>query len=145
MARTSELSARLLAVVDALPIEPGMRVLEIGGAPGAAAREVAARIGPDGHVVVLDRSARGIELTRRRCSEEILAGTLSTVCVAIENFILEDVESRFDLAFACRVGALDGRHPQLRERAIDRIRAALRQDAPLFVDTGEPLRRVDLA
>jgi len=38
---SATLSARLLRVVDALPLSPGVRVLEIGGAPGAAAGEVA--------------------------------------------------------------------------------------------------------
>lgn len=61
---TAELSPRLAAVVAALPLRSGMRVLEIGGAPGAAARAVAARIG-DGHVLVMDRSAKGVALTRR--------------------------------------------------------------------------------
>jgi len=75
----SALSARLLAVVDALPLRPGLRVLEIGGAPGAAAREVARRVAPDGHILVLDRSAAGIELTRENCSAEIDAGLLSTL------------------------------------------------------------------
>ena len=42
----SILSDRLAAIVDALPLQPGQRVLEIGGAPGAAAKEVARRIGP---------------------------------------------------------------------------------------------------
>ena len=38
------LSARLGAVLDALPLRPGLRVLEIGGAPGTLARAIAARI-----------------------------------------------------------------------------------------------------
>jgi hypothetical protein len=37
-----------------------MRVLEIGGAPGTAAKEVAKRAGPSGHVLVIDRSAKGV-------------------------------------------------------------------------------------
>ena len=53
------LSARLKAIVDALPLKPGLRVLEIGCGPGAAAREVAARIG-SGYVLGIDRSPRAI-------------------------------------------------------------------------------------
>ncbi|WP_255375646.1 hypothetical protein [Saccharomonospora sp. CUA-673] len=60
------LSPRLAAVVDALPLKPGLRVLEIGGAPGPAAREVARRIQPGGHILVVDRSARGVALTEQR-------------------------------------------------------------------------------
>ena len=42
------LSPRLLAVVEALPLEPGLRVLEVGPGTGAAAREVARRVQPGG-------------------------------------------------------------------------------------------------
>jgi protein-L-isoaspartate O-methyltransferase len=38
------LSPRLAAIVDALPLKPGMRVLEIGCGPGAAARVIARRL-----------------------------------------------------------------------------------------------------
>lgn len=48
----------------------------------------------------------------------------------------------FDLAFACRVGALDGRHPALFEAAVARIRSALVAGGGLFVDTGDPIERV---
>ncbi|MDR5701848.1 hypothetical protein [Agromyces aerolatus] len=44
------LSARLAAIVEALPLRPGMRVLEIGGAPGAAARAVA--LTPTGRLLI---------------------------------------------------------------------------------------------
>lgn len=44
-----KLSARLQAVIEALPLRPGIRVLEIGCGPGVAARAIAHRIG-DGHV-----------------------------------------------------------------------------------------------
>ena len=64
----SALSSRLAGIVDALPLREGMRVLEIGGAPGAAAREVAKRIGPDGHILVIDRSAKGVALTERNAA-----------------------------------------------------------------------------
>jgi cyclopropane fatty-acyl-phospholipid synthase-like methyltransferase len=53
------LSARLAAIVDALPLRSGLRVLEIGCGPGAAAREIAHRIG-DGHVLAIDRSAKAM-------------------------------------------------------------------------------------
>jgi len=138
------LSARLLGVVDALPLRPGLRVLEIGGAPGAAAREVASRVGPSGHVLVLDRSPAGIALTRTSCAELVDSGVLSTLCAPVEDFALDADTPLFDLAFACRVGALDGRHPALYEAALRCIRFAVRPGGALYVDTGDPLRRFDL-
>lgn len=138
------LSPRLLEVVDALPLRPGMRVLEVGGAPGAAAREVARRVGPGGHVLVLDRSPTGIAQTRSACADEIAAGTLSTLCASVESFELPEGVAPFDLAFACRVGALDGRHPALYGAAVKRLRSALVPGAALWVDTGAPLTRIPL-
>lgn len=137
-------SARLAAVVEALPLRPGLRVLEIGGAPGAAAREVARRIG-DGHVLVIDRSARGVALVERTAADEIAAGRLSVRHVAAEDLELLAGEAPYDLAFAVRVGALDGRHPEAGVLARRRIAAALTPTGRLLIDGGDPLREVDLS
>ena len=137
------LSARLEAIVNALPLRPGIRVLEIGGAPGAAAREVAARIG-DGHVRVIDRSVTGIAQIERNAAAEIAAGRLSVRQVAAENFQLAPGEAPYDLAFAVRVGALDGRHPEAGRRALERIAAALTPAGKLYIDGGDPLREIAL-
>ena len=136
-----KLSARLASLVDALPLRPGMRVLEIGCGPGAAAREIARRIG-NGHVLAIDRSPRAIAQARATCAAEIQAVRLSVRCVAIEDFELEPGEEPFDLAFAARVGALDGRHPELEEQALRRIARALKADGRLFIDGGDPLREI---
>ena len=48
----------------------------------------------------------------------------------------------FDLAFAVRVGCLDGRHPEAAAAALTRVRAALNPGGRLFVDGGDPLREV---
>ncbi|QIK67963.1 methyltransferase domain-containing protein [Nocardioides sp. HDW12B] len=141
----TDLSPRLAAVVDALPLRTGLRVLEIGGAPGAAAREVASRVGPSGHVLVVDRSPRGVALVERACADEIAAGTLSVRCVAAEELALQPGEAPYDLCFAVRVGALDGRHPRAGALARARIRAALVPSGRLYVDGGDPLREVPLA
>ena len=139
------LSPRLAEIVAALPLRPGMRVLEIGGAPGAAARAVAERIGERGHVLVIDRSNRGIAQTNRLAALEIAAGRLRTRCVAIEDFELEPGEIPYDLAFGVRVGALDGRHPGAGREAVRRIAAALVPGGSLFIDGGNPLRAVPLS
>ena len=138
------LSPRLLRVVDALPLTPGLRVLEVGGAPGAAAREIAARVGPTGHVLVLDRSPAGIDLTRIGCEAEITAGLLTTMCAPVEDFRLPDGTEPFDIALACRVGALDGRHPALFRDSIRNLAAAVLPGGLLYVDTGDPLTAIPL-
>jgi SAM-dependent methyltransferase len=128
------LSPRLAALVDALPLEPHSRVLEIGCGPGAAARAVAARL-DTGHVLAVDRSATAIAQASRACAAEIAAGRLSLRCAAVEDLVLEPGEAPFDLAFAARVGVLDGRHPDAGARA--RIAAALTPTGRLFVDGRE--------
>lgn len=139
----STLSPRLAAVVAALPLRPGIRVLEIGGAPGAAAKVVARRIG-DGHVLVIDRSAAGVAQIERNAAAEIADGRLSVRQIAAEDFELSASERPFDLAFAIRVGALDGRHPRAGEAALRRIAAALTPEGRLFIDGGDPLRELPL-
>ena len=141
---TRPLSPRLQAVVNALPLRPGLRVLEVGGAPGAAARAVAHVVGPEGHVLVLDRSASGIAATNRSSASEIAAGTLSTLCSPVEDFTLPEGVAPFHVAFACRVGALDGRHPKAHDAALECISHALTPTGQLFIDTGNPLSEVQL-
>jgi len=136
--------ARLLRVVDALPLSPGVRVLEIGGAPAAAAVEVARRVALTGHVLVLDRSPTGIQRTRQNCQDQVGAGLLTTMCASVEEFTLPAGVEVFDIAFACRVGALDGRHMNLYDDAIRNIAAAPKPNGHLYIDTGNPLRRIDL-
>jgi SAM-dependent methyltransferase len=142
-AMAKHLSPRLAEIVEALPLRPGARVLEIGCGPGAAARAIAKRIG-DGHILAIDRSAKAIQQAQAASQEELASGRMSLRQVAIEEFALESGEPPFDIAFAVRVGALDGRHPHLEKRAHRRIADALAPDGQFFVDTGNPLRRVEL-
>lgn len=137
------LSPRLKAIVDALPLRAGMRVLEIGCGPGAAAREVSRRIG-GGHVLAIDRSAKAVGQARTACAQEIAAGRLSVRPAAVEDFELAPGEAPYDLAFAVRVGALDGRHPELAAQALARIAAALTPGGRLYIDGGDPLRELPL-
>jgi tRNA A58 N-methylase Trm61 len=139
----STLSSRLGAIVDALPLRAGMRVLEIGGGPGAATKAVARRIG-DGHILMIDRSAKSIALAARNAAAEIDAGLMSVRHVAVEDFELLENEEPFDLAFAVRVGTLDGRHPKGGQIALQQIADALTPQGQLFIDGGTPLRHLQL-
>ncbi|MEU8803629.1 methyltransferase domain-containing protein [Spirillospora sp. NPDC048819] len=135
------LSPRLAEIVDALPLAPDMRVLEIGCGPGAAARAVAARLGT-GHVLAIDRSAKAVAQAQAASAAEIASGRMSVRRTAIEDFAPGPGEGPFDLVFAVRVGALDGRHPEAGREAVRRIAAALAPGGRVFVDGGDPLREI---
>jgi cyclopropane fatty-acyl-phospholipid synthase-like methyltransferase len=130
------LSARLAAAVDALPLRPDMRVLEVGCGPGAAARAVAERL-TTGHILAIDRSATADAQAAAGASELIADGRLRVRQAAAEHFVAEPGEGPFDLVFAVRVGALDGRHPAAGRKAFARIAAALAPGGRLFVDGRE--------
>jgi cyclopropane fatty-acyl-phospholipid synthase-like methyltransferase len=136
------LSPRLQAIVDALPLRPGLRVVEIGCGPGAAARAVAERVQPGGHVLAVDRSATAIAQVTASARDEICAGWLSTRQSDAEALALAPGEAPYDLAFAVRVGALDGRHPAAGAVALERLTLVLTPTGRLFVDGGDPLREL---
>lgn len=138
---TTRISSRLAAIVDALPLRPGMRVLEIGCGSGVAARAVLHRIS-EGHVLAIDRSAKAIDQAVSGSSAELASGRLEFRCIAIEDLVLSTNEQPYDLAFAVRVGALDGRHPDAGRVALYRLEHVLARNGRLFIDGGNPLREV---
>ena len=135
------LSPRLAAVVDALPLRPDGRVLEIGCGPGAAARAVADRL-TTGQVLAVDRSARAIAQARAGSAAQLASGRLRLRQVAAEDLVAEPGDEPFDLVLAVRVGALDGRHPAAGERVLRRLAVLLAPGGRLLVDGGDPLREV---
>ncbi|WP_292061705.1 bifunctional 2-polyprenyl-6-hydroxyphenol methylase/3-demethylubiquinol 3-O-methyltransferase UbiG [Mesorhizobium sp.] len=140
---TAGISERISAFVEALPLKPGLRVLEIGCGPGVAARAVARRVG-HGFVLAIDRSEKAIRLARAGSADEMALGSLDFRHAAIEDFALMPDDALFDIAFAMRVGALDGRHPEAGRAALTRIKAALKPHGRLFIDGGDPLKEIDL-
>lgn len=139
----SAVSPRLAAIVEALPLFPDARILEIGCGPGAAARAVAQRL-ESGHILAIDRSARAVDLAIAGSQSEIRSKRMSVRRAEIETFSLEPGELPFDLVFAVRVGALDGRHPKAGREALTRIKAALAPGGRVFLDGGDPLREIEL-
>lgn len=137
------LSPRLAAIVDALPVTPQSRVLEIGCGPGAAARAIARRL-DTGFILAIDRSATAVAQASSSSVDEIASGRMGVRHVAVESFVLEADDLPFDIVFAVRVGALDGRHPEAGRQALARIRAALAPGGRVFVDGGDPLRELDV-
>jgi SAM-dependent methyltransferase len=139
----TDLSPRLAEIVDALPLRTGLRILEIGCGPGAAARAVAKRIA-NGQVLGIDRSAKAIAQAIAGSKAEMASGRLRFRHVAAEDFELEKDEKPYDIAFAIRVGAFDGRHPEAGRVARQRIRRALVRGGRLYIDGGHPLRELSL-
>ena len=138
-----KISKRLLDIVNALPLKNGIRVLEIGCGPGAMAREISGRIG-NGQILAIDRSAKAIQQAIITSQVEIESGRLSYKHVAIENFNLEKNEQPFDMAIAVRVGALDGRHPEIEKQSLQKIAGALTKNGKLFIDGEDPIKEIAL-
>jgi cyclopropane fatty-acyl-phospholipid synthase-like methyltransferase len=139
----NKLSKRLADIVDKLPLKDGLRILEIGCGPGAMAREIVKRIGR-GHILAIDRSAKAIQQAIAGSKAEIETGALQFRQIPIENFELEAKEKPFDIAVAVRVGALDGRHPEIEKQALTKIAKALTKKGKLFIDGGNPLKELPL-
>ena len=139
----NKLSKRLADIVDNLPLNDGLRILEIGCGPGAMAREIAKRIG-SGQIVAIDRSAKAIQQAISGSNREIKTGALLFRQIPIEKFELEANEKPFDIAVAVRVGALDGRHPEIEKQALTKVAKALTKKGKLFIDGGNPLKEISL-
>lgn len=75
-----------------------------------------------------------IEQANKSSQKEINSGRLSFQQIAIEDYELDEGEKKFDLIFAIRVGALDGRHPDIGKLALRNIGKALKRGGHLFVD-----------
>ena len=101
-------------------------------------------MGPTGHVLAVDRSAKAIEQLVASASDLIEAGVLSVRAVACEELVLAPHDQPYDLAFAVRVGAFDGRQPGAGGRALHRLAHTLVPCGRLFIDGGDPLREIVL-
>ena len=138
-----KISNRLSEIVDALPLKEGLRVLEIGCGTGVAAREIAQRFDKI-YVLAIDRSNKAIQQAKNCSRTEMKNGKLDFVQSKIEEFELQKNQALFDIAFAVRVGALDGRHPEIEKEALNKISKALKKDGKIYIDGGQPLKEIKL-
>jgi 2-polyprenyl-3-methyl-5-hydroxy-6-metoxy-1,4-benzoquinol methylase len=120
-----------------------MRILEIGCGPGVAARAIVEQT-EDVYVLAIDRSEKAIQQAVKNSHREIASGRLEYRKAFVETFELKPGEERFDLAFAIRVGTLDGRHPETEQQALASIAKALTKNGRLFIDGGDPIRELPL-
>jgi cyclopropane fatty-acyl-phospholipid synthase-like methyltransferase len=139
----NKLSKRLADIVNELPLKDGIRILEVGCGPGAMAREISRRIG-NGYILAIDRSEKAIQQAISGSQAELETGKLAFRKIAIEKFELEKSEKPFDIAVAIRVGALDGRHPEIEKQSLLNIANALTETGQLFIDGGNPIKEISL-
>src|SRR5688500_10500155 len=57
-----------VAAIDALPLQPGQRVLDVGCGCGHTTLQLADRVGPDGYVCGIDPSVPMLEHAAKRAS-----------------------------------------------------------------------------
>ena len=93
-------------------------------------------------MLAVDRSAEAIAQLTESAADLIGAGRLTVRQVAAEELELDPGEERYDIAFAVRVGAFDGRHPRAGLLALLRLGRALVPGGRLFIDGGDPLHEV---
>jgi cyclopropane fatty-acyl-phospholipid synthase-like methyltransferase len=118
---------RIRWAVETVAVEPGDRLLEIGGGPGVAASLVCERL-DRGSLLLIDRSMTAIERTRRRNSEHVGSGRLALERVDVADF--DPGTARFDKVFAVNVNVF-WTTPATEELA--RIRKALDHEGRLFL------------
>jgi cyclopropane fatty-acyl-phospholipid synthase-like methyltransferase len=118
---------RIRWAVETLAVEPGDRLLEIGGGPGFAASLVCERL-DRGSLLLIDRSETAIERTRRRNAEHVASGRLALETVDVADF--DPGKVRFDNVFAVNINVF-WTTPATEELA--RIRRALEHDGRLFL------------
>lgn len=112
--------------VDAMDVEPGDRLLEIGCGYGVAVSLVCERLG--GAITAIDRSAKMIGAAGRRNAAHVAAGVASFQTATPLDADLDD--ARFDKVFAINVGMFWRQRP-VREPSI--IRERLVPDGRLFL------------
>ena len=110
------MSERLRSVVEQLDIRPGDRVLELGCGHGVAATLVCERL-EEGHLTVIDRSAKMVQAATRRNAAYVEAGRADFLVADLENLDLGD--RRFDKIFVVRVG-LFHREPERARGLVER-------------------------
>ena len=93
-------------------------------------------------MLAVDRSAKAIALLTGSAAELIAAKRLTARQVSAETLELDPGEEPYDIAFAVRVGAFDGRHPHAGSQALERLGHVLVPGGRLFVDGGHPLREI---
>jgi arsenite methyltransferase len=99
--QTPDVVAQRAATLQALALQAGERVVDVGSGPGLLAAEMAAQVGPTGRVVGLDLSDSMLALSRERRGD--LATSNCLRFLKADAARLPFADSTFDVAVATQV------------------------------------------
>jgi SAM-dependent methyltransferase len=99
--QTPDVIAQRAATLDALALQAGERVVDVGSGPGLLAAEMATQVGPAGRVVGLDLSDSMLALSRQRCGD--LATSTCLRFLKADAARLPFADSSFDVAVSTQV------------------------------------------
>jgi SAM-dependent methyltransferase len=117
--------------LEALQVEGGQRVLDVGCGPGTTAIELASRVAPDGEVIGVDISPAMVAAAERRAA----AAGVSNVRFVAANAQTDDLGKDFDAVFS-RFGVMFFTDP---EEAFSNIGRSLRPGGRLACAVWGPL------
>jgi ubiquinone/menaquinone biosynthesis C-methylase UbiE len=112
------LSEATTAMLDAAEVDVGMHVLDVAAGAGDQTIDIAKRIGPSGHVVAVDLSARLVALARKN----LAAAEISNASAEVADGEALGMASTFDAA-VCRLGLMFYADPF---KGLSEIRRALK-------------------
>jgi ubiquinone/menaquinone biosynthesis C-methylase UbiE len=114
-------SERQRAAVEALDVQPDDRILELGCGHGVAATLVCEQLGPDGHLLALDRSPKMIEAATSRNAAHVEEGRVTFICASFEHADLEG--QSFDKVFGIHFPPADRHDPAGTRERVDALLA----------------------
>lgn len=95
---TSDVIAQRRAVIEALQLQPGERVLDVGSGPGFLVAEIAEAVGPSGVVYGIDISESMVQMARKRCAD------FRSVTIEVgDAHYLKFVDGEFDVVVSTQV------------------------------------------
>jgi ubiquinone/menaquinone biosynthesis C-methylase UbiE len=103
-------SERQRRAVEALDVQPGDRVLELGCGHGVAASLVCEKLTGGGHLTAIDRSQKMIDAATTRNADHVAAGQATFLCTTFEDALLEG--QQFDKVFGIHFPPADRHDPE---------------------------------